>query len=33
MPTTDTQWAWFVFDTGGAALGWLLPFVTMWWRK
>ena len=33
MPVTETQWAWFVFYTGGSALGWLLPVVTMWWRK
>ena len=35
MPVTETQWAWFVFYTGGAALGWLLPLLAAWdaWRR
>ena len=24
MPHTDAQWAWFLFYTGGSAVGWLL---------
>ena len=35
MPTTDAQWAWFTFYTGGALLGWLLlPLAfSELWRK
>lgn len=35
MPVTDTQWAWFVFYTGGAALAWLFPVLAAmdWWKR
>lgn len=29
MPTNDAQWAWFLFYTVGAALGWLFLVKSM----
>ena len=30
MPTTDIQWLWFAFYTGGALAGWLALVLATW---